>query len=684
MKAQQLELHPCKSFSMNHPIRSLCILFIGSFLFYNCQEKEKSPANLSLEPIFSDHMVLQQNTNAAIFGTSDPEIRVSVTGSWGNSATTYSDQNGQWQVKIATPAAGGPFELKIDTRDTTAVFSDVLIGEVWLASGQSNMEMPLTGYLPIEPIDNYQQEIDSANYNKIRMLTVGRNMSPIPVDSLRGKWLVCRPDTAATFSATAYFFARRIHKEFNVPVGIIHSSWGGTVAEAWASEEGLADFPQFYEAIETYKQNTSGAQDWIPQFGKTQIPIDLETFEAQDFEDAKIAAPEYDDSSWSYCDLPLDQVTTEVLLPGSNILQDLHGIFWFRKTFDLQDVPNNMVLSIGPIDDADVTYINGIKVGATWNWQQNRQYSIPEGVLKQGKNVLAIRHFDAGWMSNLSGPILLSNSNGDSISLEGSWKGRLYADIYLGSLVTYNLEKSDALAKRPFIPSGSPNELPSSLFNGMLQPLIPYSIKGAIWYQGESNVGRAEEYKKLFPSMIKDWRKKWGYEFPFYFVQIAPFDYGNGLSPALRDAQRYSLQTPKTGMAITMDIGHPKYIHPGNKQEVGNRLALLALANEYGVKLLPSGPLFTSKTAYLNTLMLEFEFSGNGLVAGPSGLRNFEVSGEDGIWYEAEARIINGKVIVSSTKVPLPKHVRYGWQDYVVGSLFNSEGLPASSFSSVE
>ena len=639
---------------------------------------------MSLEPIFSDHMVLQQSTNAAIFGHSTPETRVSVIGSWGNSASTYSDQNGKWQVKIVTPEAGGPFELKVETRDTTVVFNDVLIGEVWLASGQSNMEMPLTGYLPTEPIINYQQEIDSANYNKIRMLTVARNMSPIPVDSLRGKWLVSHPDTAEIFSATAYFFARRLHKEFNVPVGIIHGSWGGTVAEAWTSEEGLADFPQFYEAIEEYKQKTSGTQDWLAQFSKTHIPIDLETFENQDFEDAMIAAPEFDDSSWSNCDLPLDQVTTEVLLPGSNISQDLHGIFWFRKTFELQDVPNDMILSTGAIDDADITYLNGVKVGSTWNWQQKREYSIPEGVLKQGKNVLAIRHFDAGWGSNLSGPIHLSNSSGDSISLEGSWKGHLYADIYLGSLVTYDLEKSDALANRPFIPSGSPNELPSSLYNGMLQPLIPYSIKGAIWYQGESNVGRADEYKKLFPAMIADWRKQWGYEFPFYFVQIAPFDYGNGLSPALRDAQRYSLQTAKTGMAITMDIGHPKSIHPGNKQEVGKRLALLALANEYDVKVIPSGPLFKSKTSYQNTLMLDFEYSGDGLLAGPSGLRNFEIAGEDGIWHKAEARIINGKVIVSSKSVSEPLHVRYGWKDYVDGSLFNSVGLPASSFSSKE
>ena len=216
----------------------------------------------------------------------------------------------------------------------------------------------------------------------------------------------------------------------------------------------------------------------------------------------------------------------------------------------------------------------------------------------------------------------------------------------------------------------------------MLKPIIPYTIKGALWYQGESNVGRAEEYKTLFPTMINDWRTQWGYEFPFYFVQIAPFNYGNDLSPALRDAQRHSLQTSKTGMAITMDIGHPDNIHPGNKQEVGNRLALLALANEYGVKLVKSGPLFSAKTPYQNTLMLDFEYSGDGLIAGPEGLQNFEVSGDDGIWHDAEARIINGNVIVSSQRVPQPLHVRYGWKDYVDASLFNSDGLPASSFTS--
>ena len=639
-------------------------------------------SKLSLEPIFSDHMVLQQSTNAAVFGTSSPEIRVSVIGSWGNSATTYSDEQGKWQVKIATPEAGGPFELKVETRDTTAVFNDVLIGEVWLASGQSNMEMPLTGYLPTEPIDNYQEEINLADYNKIRMLTVQRNMSPFPVDSHHGNWLLCHPDTVATFSATAYFFARRLHKEFNVPVGIIHSSWGGTVAEAWASKEGLADFSQFQEVIKKFQHSISEAKDWLAQFEKTSIPNDQETFESLDFEDAKIASTDFDDSNWSNVTLPLEQVTTKVLLPASNQAQDLHGVFWFRKSFDLQEIPQNLVLSTGAIDDADVTYLNGTKIGSTWSWQQEREYPIPEGLLKQEGNVLSVRHFDGGGGSNLSGPMHLSNAKGDTISLEGSWKGRLYADIFLDSLVNYDLEKSGALAERPYVPSGSPNELPSSLFNGMLKPIIPYTIKGALWYQGESNVGRAEEYKTLFPTMINDWRTQWGYEFPFYFVQIAPFNYGNDLSPALRDAQRHSLQTSKTGMAITMDIGHPDNIHPGNKQEVGNRLALLALANEYGVKLVKSGPLFSAKTPYQNTLMLDFEYSGDGLIAGPEGLQNFEVSGDDGIWHDAEARIINGNVIVSSPRVPQPLHVRYGWKDYVDASLFNSDGLPASSFTS--
>ncbi|NND15190.1 MAG: glycosyl hydrolase family 2 [Eudoraea sp.] len=657
---------------------------MSSLIFYNCQEARKPSSHLAMEPIFANHMVLQQQTNAAIWGECTPETRVSVIGNWGNSATTYSDQNGKWQVKITTPEAGGPFELKVETRDTTAIFTDVLIGEVWLASGQSNMEMPLTGYLPNEPIDNYKEEIENANYSKIRMLTVQRNMSPEPVESLNGTWLVCHPDTASVFSATAYFFARRLHKEFNVPIGIIHSSWGGTVAEAWSSDGGLTSFPHFQETIQEYQLTTNEAKGWLANFEKTAIPNDLGTFESLDFEDAQIASLEYDDSNWSNCDLPLDQVTTDVLLPESKVSQALHGVFWFRRTFNLEDIPKELVLSTGPIDDADITYINGIKIGSTWSWNQKRAYTIPEGVLKQGKNVLAIRHFDGGFGSNLSGPIRLSNSKGDTLSLEGSWKGRIYADIFLDSLVTYDLTKNDLLSERPLVPSGSPNELPSSLFNGMLNPIIPYTIKGAIWYQGESNVGRADEYKSLFPSMIGDWRTHWGYEFPFYFVQIAPFNYGNDLSPALRDAQRHSLKTSKTGMAITLDIGHPENIHPGNKQDVGERLALLALANEYGVNLLKSGPLFTSKTPYENTLMLDFEHTGDGLVPSPSGLQDFEVAGADGIWHEAEARVINGQVIVSSAKVSQPLHVRYGWRDYVEASLFNSVGLPASSFTSME
>ena len=248
---------------------------------------------------------------------------------------------------------------------------------------------------------------------------------------------------------------------------------------------------------------------------------------------------------------------------------------------------------MGVIDDADITYINGHKVGSMMSWNENRIYTVPSDVMKEGENTIVIKQLDGGGGSAVKGPMLLESENGETINIEGEWRALFYGDIKGRSIIKYGFEFQDQLKNRPeLVNTAGPNELASSLYNGMIHPLIPYGIKGAIWYQGESNVGRADQYEKLFPAMINDWRKYWGYDFPFYFVQIAPFSYGNELSPALRDAQRKSLTTPNTGMAIAMDIGTSKSIHPGNKQDVGKRLALLALDKDYEYDIISSGPLY--------------------------------------------------------------------------------------------
>ena len=355
---------------------------------------------------------------------------------------------------------------------------------------------------------------------------------------------------------------------------------------------------------------------------------------------------------------------------------------------------SDYVLYMGAIDDADITYINGHKVGSMWSWNENRIYTVPSDIMKEGENIIVIKQYDGGGGSSVKGSMFLENENGEKINIEGEWRALFYGDIRGPSIglestgleiyiVKYGFEFQDQLKKRPkLLNTAGPNELASSLYNGMIHPLIPYALKGAIWYQGESNVGRAKQYQKLLSAMIYDWRERWNNEFPFYFVQIAPFTYSNELSPALRDVQRKSLFIKNTGMAVTMDIGDSISIHPGNKQDVGDRLARLALANDYGADIVAFGPLYKSHTVSGDKIIIEFDFSEGGLKTVESGLSGFEIAGDDRVYVPAVAKISEEKIEVFSIAVSEPKYVRYAWQDYIVGTLFNKEGLPGSSFTS--
>ncbi len=642
----------------------------------SCQGPTNSQP-LKLNSLFTHHMVLQQQTEAAFWGSYTPHQSITISASWGAETRAKTDETGQWRAMLNTPTAGGPFDITISGQDTTVVINDVLIGEVWVASGQSNMEMPLTGYLPNEPIDNYQQEIAAADYSQIRMFTVGRNASGIELDSLKGDWQVCSPSTASEFSASAYFFARKIHQELKVPVGILHTSWGGTEAEAWTSKSGLANFPDFIREIAAY--NPDEVTDWVDQFTLLTRPNSLAELESFDAQDKMVSSADYDDSDWIKLELPHNSCKADVFIPGTGTDGNLNGMFWYRTSFDMIDTVGSYKLVMGAIDDADVTYLNGHKIGSTLGWQTPRVYEIPPSILKMGSNTIAIKHYDGGGGSAVQGPIYLEKNDGQRIDLAGSWSGMFYADLKGEDMIIYGSEHQQELVSRPASVHTGPNQLASSLYNGMLHPLIPFTIKGAIWYQGESNVGRASQYERLFPDMITDWRAQWGYEFPFYFVQIAPFSYGNELSAALRDAQRKSLNTAATGMAITMDIGDSLSIHPGNKQDVGHRLALLALANDYGQDLVKSGPLYKEHQVDDSYLDISFDFIGSGLLAS-GDLIGFEVAGEDGIYFQAQASIVDNKIRLNAPEVPNPVHARYGWSDYLVPSLFNQEGLPASSF----
>jgi len=394
------------------------------------------------------------------------------------------------------------------------------------------------------------------------------------------------------------------------------------------------------------------------------------------FSDSDLSNVEFDDLSWN-----------KAQLPGrfDNLISDeFDGAVWFRKEVVLDDINSDYKLNIGAIDDMDKTFFNGEYIGGLSGfgfWNIERELLIPKSILKKGKNIIAIRAIDTGGPGTFKGPMTLSNNSGKLISIAGIWRYKPIAEIYLNKFYIYDFKIK--LSNRPRLSKLNQN-LPNVLFNGMINPIIPYSIKGVIWYQGESNIGRHDQYQYLFPGMIEDWRNRWNKDFSFYYVQIAPFTYVQDpkrhISQMLRDSQRNTLKTPKTGMVVTLDIGDIKNIHPANKQEVGKRLARLALSNDYGFELIPSSPIYRSCEIVNNKIKLNFDYAGLGLINKISKKNQFEISGSDKKYYKANIKVNKDHVFVSSNYVREPKYIRYAWSDTPSPTLFNSEGLPASSF----
>lgn len=651
----------------------IVLLFVTS-----CQTSKQK--KLTLNKLFSDHMVLQQDEEVAFWGTYKANKQITVSGSWNQkTVTSRSDENGFWKLYLPTAKAGGPYEITIVSHDSTLVLNDVLLGEVWLASGQSNMEMPLKGWLPTDSIINSKEEIINANHPKIRMFNAKRNYVKKPIDTISGEWAICTPKSVGDFSATAYFFARRLQKELNVPIGIIHSSWGGTVAEAWTSKKSLKEFKNFETPIAALEDPKifQITKDWYSKFDAISLPQTNSDWNALSFQDVAFSKHEFNDEKWEQLDLPARYDTFDGW--------EFDGAIWFRKNIELDDVNTDYTLSLGVIDDMDYVYFNGVKIGGLAGYGYHtakRTYTIPKEIINKGTNTIAIRVIDTGGPGTITGILEISNENNFSLSLKGSWKYQPVAELYNGKFYNYDTDNID-FSNRPNIISMGPN-LPTVLFNAMINPIIPYNIKGTIWYQGESNVGRAEEYTRLFPKMITDWRSYWKKDFPFYFVQIAPYNYGSQLneegSMHLRDAQRKSLKTKNTGMVVTMDIGNFSNIHPANKQDVGKRLAGLALVNDYQMNIIASGPLFKDSQISKNKLILKFTDIGSGLTAFNAKLTGFEIAGIDEEYVTAIAEIKNNTVHLSALSITAPKYARYAWSDNCKATLFNNEGLPASSF----
>ena len=652
------------------------LFFLPSFAF---QDKNDT-ISLQLTSLFSDHMVLQQKSNVKFWGTDKPNNEITISTSWENESKTIVDINGHWNVSIGTPSAGGPFKIEIKSNQHKIVLNDIMIGEVWLASGQSNMEMTLMGWPPNDIINNADEEIAKSSNSKIRMFNVEKQISINPLGDVKGSWKVSSPEETKNFSASAYFFAKELFKKLQVPIGIINSSWGGTPAESWTSKKTIDTFNEFKSVTQSI--NTSdlikNELKWFSQFKAIGIPTTDEQWVNLNLLDNLIVETSYNDSDWE-----------EIQLPGRYDNQinggEFNGAVWFRKNIVIDNLDSDYILTIGAVDDMDETYVNGHKIGGLIGmgfWNKKREFKIPKSILKKGNNTIAVRAIDAEGVGEIIGPMTLSNNN-IKVSLNGNWKYKLIAEIYNNKFYLYGINNIDFNSRIKTIKLNS--GVPTVLYNGMINPLVPYTIKGVIWYQGESNVGRADQYENLFPAMIRDWREKWNYDFPFYYVQIAPYQYNINKdssldqSQELREAQRNSLKTKNTGMVVTMDIGNFNNIHPSNKQDIGSRLARLALSNNYSINIVPSGPIFNGLKVIGSKLILEFENPGSRLIS-KGDLLGFEIAGADKKYVFANATIINNQVELYSDKIKNPLYARYAWKDKAVPSLFNLEGLPASSF----
>lgn len=621
-----------------------------------------------LHPVFSDNMVLQRNHEIPVWGWTAPGQTVSAR-IQDHTTSTVADDNGRWELHLPKMRHGGPYKLSIQG-PSSVTLTNVLIGDVWLCSGQSNMEMG------IGEVKNAREEIAQAHYPHIRLLSIPKKIASEPQDTFSGRWKTCTPENVVQgdyngFSAAGFFFGRDLHLELGVPIGLIDSTWGGTVAEAWTSASALQAMPDFKPAVTRLEEIRSALASGTLNWDQLQ----QQWFEAADPGTSQLnwANPELDSSSWSTTSIPGYWDDTE--------LGNFDGIVWFRREFTLPETwqGQEAYLHLGPIDDRDATFANGTLVGTTDIPNPAREYKIPANTLRAGRNVIAVRVLDTGGRGGIYGkPDQLHLDAADttipSVNLAGTWQ------YHSGPALTETGQPPRKL-------DSNPNEV-TVLYNGMIAPLLPFPIRGAIWYQGESNANRAAQYQRLLPTMIQDWRNRFNVgNFPFLIVQLANF-MAQDSQPTesdwaeLREAQFLTTQTtPNTALALAIDIGEANDIHPRNKQEVGRRLALAARALTYKQELPYSGPVFRSMRRQNSALHLRFNHVHGSLNSGKdTELNGFAIAGADGKFVWANARIEGQEVVVESPEVPEPVNVRYGWGNNPDCNLYNQAGLPAVPF----
>ena len=610
-------------------------------------------AKVRLPALVSDGMILQRNQDLKIWGYADAGEKITIK----FITKTYNataDQRGNWSLMLPKLNAGGPYTMMINE----ITLKDILIGDVWVASGQSNMELPMRRLTPL-----YENEIKNANNQNIRFFTVPQkyNFKAPQNDLDGGKWESANPQTILDFSGVAYFFAKELNEKNKVPVGIIHTSLGGSPVQAWMDEKSLKKYPEYLAEAEKWKnddliqstesQERSLSKAWYAELDQSDIGFN------QQWEKDNA-----NDSGWK-----------TMMVPGSWEDQEgpFEGSVWFRKEIILPKGVDQKTafLNLGRIKDADITYINGIKVGNVTYEYPPRWYDIPKGVLKEGKNIITVRVINgSGKGQFIADKPYYLEIDGQKTDLKGEWKYKIGT-------------KMEKMAPgQTFI-----RWKPVGLYNAMINPLINYKIKGFIWYQGESNTGKPKEYGDLLSTMISDWRSKWNKkDLPFFIVQLANFmekkdEPIESNWAELREQQRQvSLNVPYSGLAVTIDVGEWNDIHPLNKKSVGDRLALQALKIGEGKKIIADGPVYQSMKTEGDTIILSFKTGTDDLVQGE--LKGFAIQQKDGRYQWAKAEAKGNKVRVWNDQVTSPVNVRYDWADNPDGNLKNKNGLPASPF----
>ena len=616
-------------------------------------------AQLRISKVFSDNAVLQRGVDIPVWGTAKPGEQILIRFN-NHDTSAQANQAGKWKTVLSKMEAGGPYEMIVSTESEKIHFQNILIGDVWLCSGQSNMEWTVANS------NDAETEIKNASDHQIRHFKVPRSYSFLPQDTLSGgNWQVCNAETVSDFTAVGYFFAVELRQHQDVPIGLLHSSWGGSRIEPWMRAKilGYSDAEESAQIVQSYmdsiKNNTiAQLESVIGELPKEDRGI-KNGFPLW-------ASPDYNHSDWKTLKVPGNW--------ESQGYEKLDGVVWFRKEIFLtkEETQSELILSLGVIEDADVTYVNGQKIGKMNSYNTPRVYTVASEYLREGINNITVRVYDGSWGGGFTSKcenIFYKSSKGKK-SICGDWY------FQVGKVELHN--------------AAMPNQFPTLLYNHMIHPIVNFPIKGALWYQGESNasVEGAKFYQTQFPSMISDWRKLWNCgDFPFLWVQLA-----NWLKPEstptdtgwarLREAQSMALSLPNTAQAVIIDIGDAEDIHPRNKQDVGYRLSLGARKIAYGEELVYAGPVYKSMQIEGRKIRLNFELFGSELVSrNKEELQSFAIAGADKIFYWAKAKIEGNQVIVWSDKVAQPVAVRYAWANNPdTANLYNKEGIPASPF----